>query len=115
MTREIKFRAWHIDLEDMTFSEEDGLHFFSKCFVSYPAFYKVMQFTGLKDKNGKEIYEGDIANSEKMENGIIEYHPGLAMFVILFEEIGQYKAIYLYEDELEVIGNIYENRELIKS
>jgi uncharacterized phage protein (TIGR01671 family) len=69
----------------------------------------LMQYTGLKDKNGKEIYEGDIVNQYNLDKKptIVEYWYNSFTPFDETEEYG-YKA-----DELAVIGNIYENPELL--
>ncbi len=80
-----------------------------------------MQYTGLKDKNGKEIYEGDKIRFESMGEwgeGIIEHY--LHVFHVMwdknnFKNHDMFTSIkYLgCSKELEIIGNIHENKELI--
>lgn len=81
--------------------------------LNYPKHYILMQCTGLKDKNGKLIYEGDIVNGScgaywgKM---IVEYN--VAGFVL--NKNGKYLNFLEGDNYIEVIGNIYENPELLK-
>lgn len=66
------------------------------------------EFTGLHDKNGKEIYEGDVIKGSYRE-GKIHYRNGA---FYCFDEI-LYESVN--EDEVKVIGNVYENPELINT
>ena len=109
--REIKFRAWFRENNEMIYSGVMPDFRFWKC-AAYDDTTPIMQFTGLKYKNGKEIYEGDIV---KHHNGIkvVEYHEESVSFQmdlydhVLDQEVCNY-------DDVDVIGNIYENPELLE-
>ena len=83
----------------------------------------LMQCTGLKDKNGKLIYEGDILGG--IYHGYIEYCKDCKCFQLFVKDYGCLACeddLHWYElveaeelNELEVIGNIYENKELLES
>ena len=77
-----------------------------------------MKNTGLKDKNREDIYEGDIVRVNGTQDCIIEYEQSSCAFVLKSIDsrwsvgyFGNYDAI---EEMLEVIGNVYENEELLK-
>jgi len=70
----------------------------------------VGQFTGLRDRNGTEIYEGDIVQDELGEVFLVEY----VRFGYVLKQIGEPWCRFPYEyDEYEVIGNIYDNPEML--
>ena len=108
--REIKFRAWESStkrmIEDATYSEE------CRHDVN-PWIY--MQYTGLKDKKGKGIYEGDLYR-DSTGVSLITWNNIFASFCIrrngwLYDHF--FSEVVVPEDG-EVIGNIYENPELLK-
>ena len=114
--REIKFRAWDKKLKefnDILRMTLDGDRIEEDDYGNMPNMKDdiiLMQYTGLKDKNGKEIYEGDI----------VESGDGTAKYKIVFED-GSFLAKSLdlksfYADVStyqKVIGNIFENKNLI--
>jgi uncharacterized phage protein (TIGR01671 family) len=84
----------------------------------------IMQYTGLKDKNGKEIYEGDILKYYYQSALSMPMQETIKFFNVVFDK-GQFlqwengdckEACDIWYDwnELEIIGNIYENKDLIK-
>lgn len=133
MTRELKFRAWIKDTSVMVSWEtiQDNYNMMLASIHDYIAGDDcvVMQFTGLKDKNGVEIYESDIIIVNHFE--VIEYDDeGTESVFGDCTSCVEYKgASYCFRsdtcvdvtldvidaDELEVIGNIHEHPELLKS
>ncbi|MGE7932156.1 YopX family protein [Viridibacillus arvi] len=79
-------------------------------------FESVGEYTGLKDKNGREIYEGDILNCQDECHPFVKNWNGQVKMIDggWFCEIGENKIFIGYsEDEVEVIGNIYEHPHLL--
>ena len=122
--REIKFRAWNKEHSIMFGVDEIRRDYLSED-ARQIAFIRndcdLMQYTGLRDKNGKEIYEGDITN-----HGIIRFGDNYMTETIGFylEDIewcnrGGKKhhdthTLFANTTKFEVIGNIYENPELVE-
>ena len=72
--------------------------------------FTLMQYTGLKDKNGKEIFDGDIVDINGCKNRVVEWDEDWCGFYLSRElnPVG-----YFLSEEYEIIGNIYENPELL--
>lgn len=135
--REIKFRAWDSSIRRMLY--QTNMEYFDDMIafrinldmLGDAQEIIIMQYTGLIDKNGKEIYEGDIIDIHQTVNGC-------NLFVVIWSDIGfsvrylidgevsrEYEYEYdikellevnvnKYDKEIEVIGNIYDNPELLE-
>lgn len=132
--REIKFRAWDITNKKMIL--EPYLHFVNghsfflqQDKVRSDLEFTLMQYVGLKDKNEKDIFEGDIFTTKKTAykifclGGAYGYAPIHTHTKELADAIKQAGHIPFFpfityplkQSKLEIIGNIYENAELLKN
>lgn len=120
--REIKFRCWDEKLKRWEYwglPEDAG--YIAGRFNKENATKKgrrfstktLCQFTGLHDKNGEEIYEGDIVECD--DKGSKSLHEVRFTSEKCDESRFGWDSVGWYENEIEVIGNIYENPELIKT
>lgn len=136
MDREIKFRVWDEEEKTMWRHENIGyINFYDKViWLRHGGFLDMdynpctlMQYTGLKDKNGKEIYEGDILLLEKGTKRTVFNVPGGFAIESLDDDLNKYgKEIFVPIEGLsdeqnasfikstKVIGNVYENPELLE-
>lgn len=116
---EIKFRAWDKNAKKMIFggsfidvSQTPGVDrwVFGMDIFNHPDDVELMRFTGLKDKNGIEIYEGDIVKMDGGEVHEVVYKPAQFTFDWSSQDLSTLTRVY---GGIEVIGNIYENPELL--
>jgi uncharacterized phage protein (TIGR01671 family) len=123
MNRPIKFRVWDkretkgMSTKNMLYDAQ--LHHFWQDFVDYPG-YELMQYTGLTDKNDKEIFEGDIIIDTQKQKYEIIFDENYARYDIkvcgenkLRGQTSYFTQIY-EKKHIEVIGNIFEHSELLK-
>ncbi|EQC0754445.1 YopX family protein [Listeria innocua] len=123
--REIEFRAFvketkkMLPVTDLCFNETEAVGVSgcgnAKCTlcVDWYSFDDVvlMQYTGLKDKNGKKIFEGDIGWDEHNEcYGVVKFEEG--KFLYVWENIAE--DLWEVADGIEICGNIHENPELLE-
>lgn len=126
--REIKFRAWlkedkkMVNVETMDFTDK-SIQYLKKSEINNAYILRresfddveLMQYTGLKDKNGKEIYEGDIVLVSARYKTVIEFKEGALIASLISEE----NHFYIFNpgfdsNDFEVIGNFYENKNLLE-
>ena len=128
MNRDIKFRAWDEVSEKMLNWNEFLDTNMKNTFIAPESTGLIlMQYTGLHDKNEKEIYEGDIVlyqdwemayegggNDSFINKGIVEYCEDNCCYNVTERQtVDITDVLYKDNEDLEVIGNIYENPELL--
>ena len=133
MSREIKFRVfidYKIFYQDKHDEYGDNLTSIDICkkTITITGFHncenvyrfedekvKLMQYTGIKDKNGKEIYEGDIVilnDTEEENRCVVKYKYG--SYILIDRDLREDLSNVESHKFLEVVGNIYENKNLLE-
>ena len=125
MNREIKFRGKSLNTGLWSYGDLRQDNIRRKAYVEYEVDPETIgQFTGLTDCKGKEIYEGDILSftvfdafgGDRQHRGTVRYCGSSFMIWLSLdgEDCLDLDWVIEQDDELEIIGNIYDNQELIK-
>ncbi|WP_339314637.1 YopX family protein [Paenibacillus sp. FSL M7-0896] len=119
--REIKFRAWDTETKEMSYDFLNK-HWLRVCIES--PYVELMQYTGLQDKNGREIYAGDLVQNERFTALIVwSDHHQWGYKIVRGETLLINAEFPLWHEDvptrytcsnLEVIGNIYDSPELLE-
>jgi len=125
--REIKFRAWNYEEKEMYYADDFQPLVYgceTRWVVKNNARTdkgdvlvgadngELMQYTGLKDKNGVEICEGDIVRGMRGIMGVCKFEHG--RFFIGYGDSTRLTFIYENRNKIKILGNIYENPELLE-
>ena len=123
--RETKFRAWLKKQKIMrsNVSLHGGKIWTGYAWIPLDNNIELMQYTGLKDKNGVEIFEGDIVKDEHKRLFVIEYKFGGFNIVPIncyndefsWNPLGDMQTAGWLNESAEIIGNIYANKELLEN
>jgi len=108
MSREIKFRDWNPEAKEMQYFNLDGYDR-----EVHDAYGNIMQFTGLLDKNGKEIFESDVIKIIMKDCVLLDevyWSESDAMFCL--KKLSR-NMLTLQTHNVEIVGNIYQNPELL--
>lgn len=122
----VRYRAWHKTWEEMgevkriRFDDDGNVStvlFVGKDFGENAKIDEIviMQSTGLLDKNGKEIFEGDILGTKDgLLNGVVEYRSDLGMWTNSLIRYNNFERLCTVANSREIIGNIYENKDILE-
>jgi len=113
LNREIKFRAWNKVDKTMYTDAINNCKDTFDLVLKHPQIYEVMQYTGLKDCNGVEIFEGDIVIADEDDGlDLVVFKKGAFYIETLSKR--EFEDELLSEVTVEVKGNIFKNPELVE-
>jgi uncharacterized phage protein (TIGR01671 family) len=125
--REIKFRVWNNKDKKFIYADEFNYNnlklklFYFFLYVTdeedfgKTGFSELQQYTGLKDKEGNNIYEGDILLDDNKQIHIVKFIDSVSCFCIAVNNEDCHLALYVYNEESIIIGNIHQTPELMEN
>ncbi|MBD3198008.1 MAG: hypothetical protein GF317_23360 [Candidatus Lokiarchaeota archaeon] len=121
MVREIKFKVWDYNHNKFVTNKDSVIDImldYDTGLLRTIARYKLLQYIGLKDKNGNEIYEGDVIKDNVGRIWLIDFYEENSSFIFRYiKDLSQYQYIdrfLSFQLPLEIIGNKFCNPELLE-
>jgi len=116
-----RFRAWNKNTKKMVCPHKltplalnQGCKDLAGVFLPFDESYTIMQSTGLKDKNGVEIFEGDVVRDDSGKAWSVKWTSSVCCFDFLDSDSNTWAVSRNAVEHMEVLGNVYNNPELLE-